>query len=293
MAKPDRKRMDEVLLRRALGLDADWLNRDEDGVAHLPTHLPSFIGQGHTERDVAQVEAAVNRLVAAGCRRQALYFCLQELSPEAERSRRGYELLTFRGQENTDPEPLRIEPLKLAPKEDLRVVANHAKRTLRVIRKYRRELMLAHDATTPPLPHGLVAGPPDAGEAISLLLNSLAWVRDLANSYVASFETTLLKSKELLYPTLYVSMYAKTEKLKSAQQRADSEHHGAHTRKQRGAKRDIVPEHALAHVVTLCTSHHRTPSDLNAKLERFERDYPALHKTMKTKMAALHRAATE
>jgi hypothetical protein len=293
MAKPDRKRMDEVLLRNALGLDDDWLNRDEDGVAHLPTRLPSFIRQGHSERDVGQVEAAVNRLVSAGCRRQALYFCLQELSPAAERSRRGQEWAFLKDKQNTDPEELRIKPLKLASKEDVKVVANHAKRALRVIREYRRELLLAHEATKSRLPRGLIVAAPDAGEAISLLLASLAWVRELANSYVAPFETTLLKSKGLFCLTLYVSMYADAARLKSAQQRAESERPGVHLRKQRHTKRDALPEHALANIASVCTGHHRAPSDLNAKLKRFEKDYPALHKTMKTKMAALHRAATE
>ena len=89
MKKPDRKRMDEVLLRERLGLDDDWLNRDEKGVAHIPKRLPAFIRRENSEEEVAEVEAAMNRLVAAGCRRQALYFCLQELSPAAERSRKG------------------------------------------------------------------------------------------------------------------------------------------------------------------------------------------------------------
>jgi hypothetical protein len=290
MAKQERKRVDEVLLRERLGLDDDWLNRDADGTARLPRTSPRFIKDGHSEREIASLESAIDRLAAAGCRREAVYFCLRELSPAAERSRRGQEWVSAPGPKVGDPEILQIRSLKLAPKEDLKVVANHAKKALRVIRKHRRELLLAYDVTKPPLPRGLVAGAPDAGEALSLLLKSLAWVRELANSYIAPFETTLLKSKGLLYLTLYVSMYADTERLKSSQRRAHSEEPSA--RRERRAKRAVLPDHALASVANFCTDGEWAPSELFTKLSGFEKAYPALYAKLKTKMAALHRNAT-
>ena len=284
--------MDEALLRDALRLDEDWLDRDENGVAHLPTRLPSFIKHGRLHWEVVSLESAIDRLGSAGCRRQVLYFCLKELSPAAEQSRRGRKLV--RVGVNTDPEEFRSEPLKWAPKEDLKVVANQAKRTLKLIRKHRRELLLAYDAIKPTIRVGLIEECADAGsELLSVTPRLLAAVCNLANSYVAPFETTLLKSKGLLYPTLYVSMYADPEKLKSAQQRADRELDGVHAKRQRPTKRDILPEHALATIASVGTGHHWAPSDLFAKLTRFEKDYPALHKKMKSKFAALHRAATE
>ena len=121
--------MDEALLRDALRLDEDWLDRDENGVAHLPTRLPSFIKHERLHWEVVSLESAIDRLGSAGCRRQVLYFCLKELSPAAEQSRRGRKLV--RVGVNTDPEEFRIELLKWAPKEDLKVVANQAKRTLK------------------------------------------------------------------------------------------------------------------------------------------------------------------
>jgi len=293
MARLDRNKVDEVLLRERLGLDENWSNRDEDGIAHLSKTPPSFIKQEYSEREIASFESAVDRLVAAGCRREAVYFCLRELSPAAAQSRRGQEWVAAPGQKEGDPEKLHLRSLKLAQKDDLTVVANHAKETLKLIRRYRRELLLANDVSKPPLPRGLIASPPDAGEALSHLLQSLAWVRNLANSYVAPFETTLLKSKGLLYLTLYVSMYADSEKLKSLQQRTDNEQHAAHSQRRRRVKRDVLPDRILAKLATLCTGQRWAPSDLNAKLKRFEKDYPALHKTMKTKMAELHRTARE
>lgn len=283
MAKPDRKRMDEALLRERLGLDDDWPDRDENGVARLPATLPQFIQQ-KPSKQLCEVETAVNRLVAAGCRRQVLYFCLKELSPAAEQSRRERKLVRV-------GEELRMEPLKWAPKEDLKVVANQAKRTLKLIRKHRRELLLAYDATKPSIPVDFFEECADAGsEVLSAVPNLLALVRDLANSYVAPFETTLLKSKGLLYLAVYVYEYAKAERLESALRRAEREHPG---RKQRFRMRDAIPEQALATIASACTGHHWAPSDLKAKLKGFAKDHPVLHKKMETKIAALHDAAAE
>lgn len=292
MAEADRKKIDEMLLRERLGLDDDWLHRDDNGVAHLPMRLPSFI-KPRLHSEMVSLESAINRLVSAGCRRQALYFCLQELSPGTERSRRGLGWMYDRTQPSSDPEVSYRTELKLAPKQDVQDVAAHAEKALQTVRKYNRELLLVYDTLKPSIPV-IFADTVDKGpETLNALLALLAWVRDLATSYVAPFETTLLKSKRLLYPTVYVSMYADAEKLKSALQRGGSERDGTHVRKQRPKKRDFRPEHALAQIANICTGHHWAPSDLSAKLKTFEKDYPALHKKMKAKMTALHRAAAE
>lgn len=291
MPKQDRKRIDDVLLRDRLGLDEDWLNRDEDGVPHLPSALPRFITHQGRER-VTELEVSLERLVAAGCRRKVLNFCLQQLSPGAERLRHGQEWESVLGQENSDPESLQLKALKLATREDLESVVNNADKTLKEIRKYRREILLTADLTKHPLPTVLVAEPPDAGEVISLLLKSLAWVRVLAKSYTAPFETTLLKSKGLLYLTLYVSICADPERLKKSQHRAETTHPASRSRRERRGKRDFLPDHALAHVASFCTGDHWAPSDLYAKLKGFRKDHSSLYAQMTAKMTALHRNAT-
>lgn len=87
MARDDRKRIAERLLRERLGLDEDWLNRDEDGTAHLPSALPRFLTQSLSRPALKALEQDLDQLVGAGCRRQALYFCLAQLNPEAGWSR--------------------------------------------------------------------------------------------------------------------------------------------------------------------------------------------------------------
>lgn len=265
MAKDHRKKVAERLLRERLGLDEDWVNRDDDGNAHLPSALPQFLAQKHSRLALKALEEDLDRLVEAGCRRQALYFCLAQLNPEAGWSRQ-----------------------LSATKEDMEAVANKAKAARKLIQRYRDELLLAASASQQGLPGGMFTTLPDPDEAISVLTNSLTWVSSLVDSYAAPFEKTLLKSKGLLYLTLYVSVHADARRSRTP----DSQRVIGTTVIQRRARRSklgtIAPDHALASVARLCTSKRWSPSDLREKLKRFQRDFPSLYTKMKSKMLELH-----
>ena len=293
MLKVRRKEVTERLLRVRLGLDQDWLIRDEESTACLPTELPHFITREHSEREIKELETTLDRLVSAGCRRGVLIFCLQQLSPEAKEVLAGRERKFVPGKDDTDDvEEKRMRPL--GTREDLEAVINAAKKVTELISDYRRELLMAAEAGLPLEPPSMGLrdfGVHDQDEWLSLLLRLLSWVRELASSYAAPYEELLMQSKELLYLTLYVSMYASIEKLKNSHRRADSQRPATRRGKERRTRRDVHPDHALAYVATFCTGHHWAPSDLKAKLESFEKDHPALDRKMKQKMAELHRSA--
>lgn len=294
MPKLQRKGVTERLLRVRLGLDQDWLNRDEQGLAQLPTALPRFIAQEHSGREIKELEGTLDRLIAAGCRRGVLIFCLQQLSPEAKEVLAGRELKFAPGKDGADEvEQKRLRPL--GTREHLEAVSNSAEKLTRLVGDYRRELLMAAEAGQPADVSTMLNDfkLTDEDETFSLLLKLLAWVRELADSYAAPYEELLMQSKELLYLTLYVSMHASIEKLKSSQRRADSQMPATRRGKERRARRYVHPDHALAYVATFCTGRQWAPSDLLANLKRFRTDYPALYKEMARKMEALHNSESE
>jgi hypothetical protein len=266
MAKHDRKKIAERLLRERLGLDEDWLNRDDDGNAHLPSALPRFLAQRLSRSALKALEEDLDRLVEAGCRRQALYFCLAQLNPEADWSRTQL----------------------VAIKQDMEAIANKAKATRKLIHRYRAELLLSASESPQGLPGGMFTTAPDPDEALSVLTNSLTWLCRLADSYAKPFEKTLLKSKGLLYLALYVSLHADARRSRVS----DSQRGIGAPVVQRPAGRSklgtIAPHHALASVARLSASKWWSPSDLREKLKRFERDHPNLYARMKSKMLELH-----
>jgi hypothetical protein len=288
MSEPQRKKITERLLRMRLGLDEDWFTLDDEGKAQLPTALPGFVTHELSKREIKELEAALDRLVAAGCHRGVLIFCLLQLSPRAREIQAGGEWVS-----KDEPETPAKRLRELATKEELEPIVNALTKAIRLIVRYRRELLWVAE-TEPPLVHSTLRGEfkfTDVDEAFLSLLKSLDWVRGLAKSYSAPFGKLLMQSKELLYLTLYVSRFADAEKLRKSQHHAESQESAVRSRRKRPTKRGVLPEHALAHVVSLCTSRHWVPSELYATLKRFKGDYPALYLELARKMAALHRNA--
>ena len=198
--KIDRKNMDEAVLAERLGLRGDWIDRwERDGEwveeSSAPDQLPLFVRDVSTEAEIAEAEAAIGRLVAAGCNRRVVYFCLEQLSPAATEIRSGREWSAVPGKDGGDNSLQRRER-KLKPSEDLKKLATKAKAVRKEIQLYQRELLLAAQTNVLPLPVGMATRPELAEDAIALLESSLSWIVKLADGYAAApYETTLLKSK--------------------------------------------------------------------------------------------------
>jgi hypothetical protein len=294
--KIDRKKVEEALLADRLGLNEPWIERwEENGEwreeSHAPDRLTDFILSNRKKREIEDVETDIQRLVAAGCRRQVVYFCLAELSPDATWLRAGGErqpvFTTGRAPADDEDYSLRKRERRLATREDLKAVANTAKEARKQIHRYQRELELIADAAGYPLPLGLMCQPKLAVDALALLENSLTWAAKLAAAYTAPFESTLLKSKGLLYLTLYIEMYANPKKL-SGSKMSGLLRESAKPSGTRRAKRTFVADNPLTSLANALTVRHWSPSDLYNKLAGFKADYPRLYKKLAEKLAELH-----
>ena len=266
-----RRRIEEALLADRLGLHDNWVERWEQGgrcveESLAPAGLPPFIHGTLSRHKVYRLEEYLNRLVAAGCLRPVLCFCLGQLGPEASAVREGRRRLSV---PEKDGEyrllDVRDGGRPLATREHMEAVRNNAEKTRRLVHRHQRELLLVADTNEFRLP----SGPTDADEALSLLKESLCWVANLAGAYTAPFEKTLLKSKGLLFLTAYVVEHADP-------------------RKAAGGRRDGVDE-ALAGLASLVTKKKWSPSDLRGKLRKFGKDHPRLHRLLLQKLDELHR----
>jgi len=275
MTKISRKKVEEGLLADRLGLHDEWVERwEQDGQcleeSLAPGGLPPFIRATLRRDKVYDVEGHIKRLVEAGCRPQVLYFCLEELSPDAEAIRHGRQRRLVPGSDGEfSLSAERAERRPLARREDLEGVANKGGKTRRLIRGHQRELLLVADMNEFPLPRGIMTEPEDAADALSLLEESLSWVSKLAGSYTKPYEETLLKSKGLLFLTAYVLAHAGATKVRGV--------------RWMGVKGE------LAGLASLVTKKRWRPSDLRGKLRKFEQDYPRLHKLLLRKLDELHR----
>jgi hypothetical protein len=270
-----RTRVDEALLEDRLRLNDEWVEQWEEGGKCVedslaPAGLPPFIQTTLSRPKVYRVEEYLNRLVAAGCRRPVLYFCLAELSSEAEAVREGRRRRSIPGEDGESTlAAVPTERRPLTTREDMEAVGNKAKAARRLIHRHRRELLLVADTKEFLLPSGIMTGPVVAEYVLALLEDSLTWVSSLAEAYTAPFEKTLLKSKGLLYLTAYVLAHADG-------------------RENRGRRGDGVGD-ALAGLGSLFAKRELSPSDLREKLRKFEKDHLRLYKLLVHKLDELHR----
>lgn len=299
--KLDHKQVSEVLLPDRLGLNEEWIERwEENGEwkveCSAPDQLPEFIRKGRKKPEIEEIEDDIERLVAAGCNRRVIYFCLQQLSPAAIWLRAGGDRKSVEDKRAGLTDDLREDNTllarqeKLATREDLEAVVAKAWATRELILKHQRELLLTADAAEISLPRCLTARLELAEDALELLANSLTWVAKLAEAYTAPMETILMKSKGLLYLALYVSVYADPKKLRSAkvsQVLKDSSRASGDVR----AKRVSAPGNALADVATRCAGEPWSISDLREKLKGFEAEHPQLYDKLRSKLIELHRFA--
>jgi hypothetical protein len=274
MTKMSRRKVEEALLADRLRLHDEWVERLEEGgkcveESLAPAGLPPFIRVTLGRDKVYDVEGHIKRLVAAGCRRPVLHFCLEELSPEAAAIREGRRRRSVPGEDGEFTLVAeRTEGRPLATREDMEAVRNKAEAARRLIHRHQRELRLVADTNEFRVPTGIMTAPKDADDAFWLLNESLTWVSSLAEAYTAPFEKTLLKSKGLLYLTAYVMAHADIGET-------------------RGRRGDGV-DNALARLASLFTKRELSPSDLRAKLRKFEKDHKRLHKLLVHKLDELH-----
>src|ERR1700674_2796036 len=139
----DRKRIGETLLADRLGLNEEWIEQLEEGgeireESHMPDRLPDFIREKYKKGDIKYIESEIERLVTAGCRRDVVYFCLAQLSPEATRLRAGGEREPVFTNEQEDAVTYKDYERRLATREDLEAVANTVEAARKKIHHYQR-----------------------------------------------------------------------------------------------------------------------------------------------------------
>src|ERR1035441_1766091 len=217
--RASRKAINEALLAEMLGLNDLWIERwEENGILREEScaldQLPEFLKRKLNEGEVEALEYRVDQLVAAGCQRPVVYFCLLQLSPAVERMRSGWHLVgkpSWPGEDYKAEE----EQRSVASRENMSSLAANARAVRSQIRRFTSDISLVAKASGIALPACLSHSMGSVDDALDLLENSLTWVAKIAEAYTAPMTKTLLKSKGLLYLTLYVSRHADQRKLRS------------------------------------------------------------------------------
>ena len=276
----DRKKMDKVLYRERLGLEDEWV---------IPTELPPFIRAGIEQRaksgrkmktiqdreevkeevtkTMKKVKSCIKTLVEAGCCERLLYFCLEELSPEAEQIRAGRRRMSVR-REDDEYELLdeREGERPSKTRDDMEPVKENVERTRRLIHLHQRELLRVAETGQVSVPSGM----PEAEVpeyALALLMRSLTWVSRLADSYTASYEKKILEAKGLLFLTAYVVRYSETKEIR---------------------KKGRFGENALVGLVKHATGKEWSLKKLHGRLLKFKEDQHFLYRLLVKRLDEEH-----
>ena len=293
--RASRKAISEVLLKEILGLNDPWIERwEEDGdwreESRAPDQLPEFLRDNLTKGEIKDVEFRVDQLVAAGCQRSVVYFCLQQLSPAAEWSRSGGHLEGVQAQQGEEL----ASQKPIATREDMATVASKARAAREEIHGHKYELSFAAEALRGALPVGFSTSVENPEDALLLLESALSWVAKLADAYAAPMVSTLIKNKGLLYLTLYISRHADQRKLRG--QRTDSVL--ADSKKASGdrrARRTHLPAaNVLVNLLSMIMGADQSwsPSELKDKVESFRQKEPRLYRLLENKLTELHKFAS-
>ena len=241
-----------------------------------------------------------------------IYACLNELSPKAEESRsRGdlrvdvKKLIWVPEWNGSGDEPdIPMHRQGIASRQKLQSVAKTARKLSELIREYHDELgwsALAGDLPKADAPridveHAKVIDlhrdvtsiTEDPWEALDILRNSLRWIAALAEFYSAPLETTLFKSKGLLFLVQYVELVTEEGKLgnraKTAMHSAmadladhvmakdedDEKEETKRPQKRKGRNKQSDKQKEKKNE----KEKHWSPSDLRAKLHRLEMRFP-------------------
>lgn len=276
-----------MLLTERLHLDQEWLDPENIG-NRLPKGLPKRL-KTRSPREIKAVEQKLSQFTARGCNRRVLYWCLARLGRRQDFYRKGGTKVV--PLEEDESGEVKFVASKLATLQEMKPLVDAVAKARRNISKFRKELLFAADvlAEECPLPDGLWAeGPSDPVEALTVLLNSLKWAQQLVSCWATPLETTLMKSKGILYLLVYVSLHADS---------MDTVVTGT-------GRRTRVPVHAteptaltpeiaeaLADIAHLCGDMDLVPADLPIKLKRFRKEHPTLHARMVDLLATLDTTA--
>jgi hypothetical protein len=286
--KAARKRITEQVLMERLSLDEEWLNPD-----NLPLHfhqqLPRSLQRDKSPATIRDIERDVDRLVAVGCDRGVVYWCLEQLTGEEEEFRmRGALIPVLEEDEHSGRVPMRQRPL--ATQEDMLPLINRVRSASRFIEKYKRELMFTAEGFMEqiPLPEApLMEGPSDPSDALLLLKSALLWARRLAEHWAAPQLSTVMRSKGTLFLAAYASLHSgsKTLRIKSRAARGLPAANNAVF---------LARPHArvVVRLIDVCGGIAIHEDDLVAKLKDFYADYPLLYNRLISLLNHLHREAT-
>ena len=281
-----RKRISEVLLTERLHLGQEWLDRDNVR-SRLPKGLPKRFKTLRPD-EIKAIEQNLSRFTTRGCDRRVLYWCLARMGPQEDFFRLGG--MKVPPLEEDESGKVRDVYSKLATREEMKPLVVHAMSARKYVRKFRKELLLAADvlAEECPLPKGLWAeGPSDPVEALTVLLNSLKWAQQLVSRWATPSETTLMKSKGILYLLVYVSLHA--DSMDTAVSGAGRSMQ-AHTRAT--GPTTLTPEiaEAIEYIALSCGVDVSAP-EVPTKLKRFKLEHPTLHARMVDLLETLDRVA--
>jgi hypothetical protein len=286
LKKQHRRRVSEVLLIQRLGLENDWA--DPDDIADLPTKLPKSGWHKRTVAENSDLKRHIGHLVAVGCNRQVLYWCLWNMSRAAQELRMGVgQKSTLKeGEEEYDLEP---DLQLLATGDDMTELTNKVQAAADIIFRFQKELLIAADVLLddPQLRKDLTECEevtPD--EAMLMLRSLLYWIKRLAGVWPAPNLNTLMKSKGVLFLLAYVRLCEKRSTPHPAL--CETKETAGRTKPNRLTTKNAS---AIAEIVQLYTGEELTPSNLIDKLQDFHQNHPNLHSRMMSLLNSLEEVA--
>jgi hypothetical protein len=278
-----------------LGLNEPWIERwEENGALReescAPDQLPEFLKNKLKKGEVENLEHRVDQLVAAGCRKPVVYFCLQQLSPTSEWIRSGGHHVGTPSRPGEDC-TIKRQKTPVATREDMSSLVANARATRNQIRRFTSSLSLMAKASGIALPACLSISMGNVDDALDLLENSLTWVAKIAEAYTAPMAETLLKSKGLLYLAAYVSRHCDQRKLRSPRVKNVMKGPKRASGDLRARRSVEAPGNVLAELATQAAGKSWSTAELKGKLESFRQKEPRLYRLLDQKLTELHRFA--
>jgi hypothetical protein len=286
LKKENRRRVSDALLIQRLGLEDDW--GDPNDIADLPTKLPKSGWHKRTVAETSDLKRHIGHLVAVGCNRQVLYWCLWHMSRAAHQLRMGavQKSVSKEGGEDYDLETV---PQLLATGDDMRELINKVQAAADMISRFQKELLIAANVLLdhPQLRRDMMESEQvTPEEAMTMQRSSLHWTMRLADAWPAPNLNTLMTSKGVLFLLAYVRMCEErstpSPRSHKTKERADP------TKPDRLALKNAS---TVADIAQLYTGEEFAPSNLIDKLQDFHLKHPNPHGRMVSQLKSLEEVA--